>query len=39
MSECYFCGGRPYIMCNGECREPDYSDLEELSKPSEDEDE
>ena len=28
MGECYFCGGRPNIMCNGECQEPDYSDLE-----------
>ncbi len=28
MGECYFCGGRPDIMCNGECQEQDYSELE-----------
>ena len=37
MGECYFCGGRPNIMCNGECQEPDYSDLEELTLETKDE--
>jgi len=29
MGECYWCCGYPNILCNGECREPDYSELEE----------
>lgn len=28
MGECYFCSGTPDVMCNGECQELDYSELE-----------
>jgi len=29
MGECYWCGGYPNVLCGGECREPDYSELYE----------